>query len=128
MTLIIFTGQTGFGSQYKESEDNAALRGKVRNLQRMLAERKLRRQEKRGMVAPYNWSSRHFSSQRQMKTMSRKNFEQSVCRDANVAKSEGHSTQDAPFSSTATSMEHESVLVWSQPRLKTWFTIFWCLP
>lgn len=104
-------GHTNFGSHYQESDDNAALRGKVRNLQKMLAERKMRRQEKRGMVAPYSWSSRHSSVRREMKGLSRKNFEQSVCRDANVAKSESHSTQDAPFSNTATSLENKGVLV-----------------
>ena len=72
----------------------------------------MRRQEKRGMVAPYSWSSRHSSVHREMKRLSRKNFEQSVCRDANVAKSaESHATQDAPFSNTAASLENKGVLV-----------------
>ena len=109
--ILLFLDHTGQRNQFKETEDNTALRGKVRNLQRMLAERKLRRQEKRGMVAPYSWSSRQLSAKREMKRIPRKNFEQSVCRDANMAKSDSHSNQDAPFSSTATSMEHESVLV-----------------
>ena len=71
----------------------------------------MRRQEKRGMVAPYSWSSRQSSSRREMKRAPHKNFEQSVCRDANKAKPDSHSNQDAPFSSTASNMEHESVLV-----------------
>lgn len=104
-------GQTGLGNHCRETDDNTALRGKVRDLQRMLAERKMRRQEKRGMVAPYSWSSRQSSTRKELKKASRKNFEQSVCRDTNVSKSENHANQDAPFSSTATNMEHESVLV-----------------
>ena len=108
---FLFSDHTRVRNQFKETDDNTALRGKVRSLQRMLAERKLRRQQKRGMVAPYSWSCRQSPARREMKTMSRKNFEQSVCCDANMAKSDGHSNQDAPFSSTATSMEHESVLV-----------------
>ncbi|XP_060578964.1 midnolin-like isoform X2 [Ruditapes philippinarum] len=87
-----------------------SLRGKVQTLQKMMQERKLRRQQKRGLKAPYQWSNR-VSSGRQ-RTHTQLKFESPLGMEREVTKTENHAAPDATFSTaSATAIEHESVLV-----------------
>lgn len=86
-----------------------SLRGKVQTLQKMMQERKRRRQEKRGLRAPYQWTSNRVPSA-QHHVLSPVKFESPLV-ERDVTK-ENHSTSDASFSTaSATAMEQESVLV-----------------
>jgi hypothetical protein len=86
------------------------LKGKVQTLQKMMLERKLRRQEKRGMRAPYQWPDRFSSVHRRRSPVQ---FESPLAMDRDVASNsaESHANPDASFTASATAMEHESVLV-----------------
>lgn len=101
-------GDTVNQTEYK-SEDS--LRGKVQSLQKMMQERKLRRQQKRGLRAPYQWTNRVSSSRQRMHTQVK--FESPLAVEREVtSKAENHTASDATFSTaSATAMEHESVLV-----------------
>lgn len=94
-----------------ENRSEDLLRGKVQTLQKMMQERKLRRQEKRGLKAPYQWSNRVSSARQRMHTPVK--FESPLAMEREVSsKTENHTTPDAAFSTaSATAMEHESVLV-----------------
>lgn len=87
-----------------------SLRGKVQTLQKMMQERKLRRQQKRGLKAPYQWSNRISSARQRMHTQLK--FESPLGMEREVSKTESHAAPDATFSTaSATAIEHESVLV-----------------
>ncbi|XP_045158764.2 midnolin-like isoform X2 [Mercenaria mercenaria] len=107
------TSKTVLGETVDQTDNNRvedSLRGKVQTLQKMMQERKLRRQQKRGLKAPYQWSSRVSSARQRMHTSVK--FESPLGMDRDVTKTENHAASDATFSTaSATAIEHESVLV-----------------
>lgn len=87
--------------------DGERLRGKVQTLQKMMQERKMRRQEKRGLRAPYQWPDRSSNFRQCLRTASRVNYESSLAREREMTgKSDSHTPAEASFA-----LEHESVLV-----------------
>lgn len=107
--FYLSTGQTA--EQTKNTYLDDSLRGKVQTLQKMMHERKLRRQEKRGLRAPYQWSSRSSSANQRLRTHMK--FDSPLAMDRDITNTtETHAASDATFSTaSATTMEHESVLV-----------------
>ena len=100
------------------------LRGKVQHLKRMMEERKLRRQEKRGLRAPYQWPRSLPHVYQRMRSPGSCNFESPIKHDHDMTdmtssgKSEPHpesgtpTPAPVPFSTgSATAIEQESVLV-----------------
>ena len=102
---------TGLSPCQEGNTEEENLRGKVQSLQRMMLERKMRRQMKRGLRAPYSWSDRRSSFQQRVSKSSHLNYESSKGRDLGK-KIESHTaTADAGFQTTAATLEHEGVLV-----------------
>ncbi|XP_052777092.1 midnolin-like [Mya arenaria] len=98
---------------YNDNSGDANLRGKVKTLKRMMEERKLRRQEKRGLRAPYQWPNKLSHVYQRMKARENTNYESAVKRDLEMAgKSESHPESSSSFQpSSSAPMEQESVLV-----------------
>ncbi|XP_052257503.1 midnolin-like isoform X1 [Dreissena polymorpha] len=94
---------------------NENLQGKVQTLKKLMQERKLRRQEKRGLRSPYQWPNKLQHVYQRMRSSGPLNYEASTLpRDIEVTagNKESHSDASPAFAaSTQTAIEHESVLV-----------------
>lgn len=75
----------------------------------MMQERKQRRQQKRGLRAPYQWPHRSSNIHHSMRTSPRVNYESPLTRDV-TGKADPHPPSETAFAPTS-AMEHESVLV-----------------
>lgn len=106
--IVCIADQSG---NLEYSTDGERLRGKIQTLQKMMQERKLRRQEKRGLRAPYQWPNRSSHVQQRMQSAPRVNYESPLARDRDMTgKADPHPPTEAAFTSTS-AIEHESVLV-----------------
>ena len=111
-SLLYFADQS---RRCEYSSDGERLRGKVQSLQKMMQERKTRRQEKRGLRAPYQWPHRSSNFQHSMRAAKRVNYESPLAREREInGKAEPHPATEATFTPTS-ALEHESVLVWGLP-------------